>query len=250
MSDIHKKLRERYSGPEWTIAFEVPNSTGFGATRRCDAIAMGTWPSKGLYLHGHEIKVSRSDWLKEIDDPTKADAFYKRCHYWWIVAPKGIVKLAELPATWGLMHCTEKSALRVGKAATKLEPLAITYPFLASMLRAFNDSSDIQRKLKRADDEGYRRGYDYATRNAKSEHSYKLKQAERDLLRIKDDVKSFEETSGISIGGYDGRHMGEAVKLAKGLVGYNSVDKVVKNARDAMHTLDSLLKLLPEVMHD
>ena len=55
-------------------------------------------------LHGHEVKISRADWLAELRDPTKAEAFRPYMHYWWLVVPdKSIVKPGELPEGWGLL---------------------------------------------------------------------------------------------------------------------------------------------------
>lgn len=132
--DVLALLRTKYPLPEWVSAAEVRNSTGFGASRSCDFMAMQTWPSKGLYLHGHEIKVHRSDWLREIQDPTKAAAFQQRCHFWWIVATPGVVNPEEVPGSWGLMVATEKT-LRVKKAAQINTPIDLDYPFVAAMLR-------------------------------------------------------------------------------------------------------------------
>ncbi|MFI5426079.1 hypothetical protein [Aeromicrobium sp. UC242_57] len=33
------------------------------------------WWIKAPIFHGHEVKVSRSDWLTELRDPTKAETF-------------------------------------------------------------------------------------------------------------------------------------------------------------------------------
>src|SRR5690606_35500940 len=96
-SDTEQAMRCKYGGQEWACLFNVANGTGMNCNRRADAIAMSLWPSRGLTLHGHEIKVARSDWLREIQDVSKAEAFAKHCHYWWIVAPKCTVKLEELP---------------------------------------------------------------------------------------------------------------------------------------------------------
>jgi len=237
--DIHSKLKDRYSGLEWATAFEVADQTG-GARRRCDMLAMGLWQSKGLYLHGHEIKVSRSDWLKEIDDPSKADAFAKRCHYWWIVAPKGIVKLEELPANWGLLHCGDNSALRVGKAATKHEPEALTFRFFASCLRAFSDQSDIEKQLKRE----YQRGVQDANKrhDARSDTDIvrQLKPLQYKIDNYERAIANFESGSGIKIDSYHGRRIGEATKLAQKLVGHESLGAIMDKCGSALESLSKL----------
>lgn len=103
-------LRERHvstgngGGGEWAFMPQVRNAAGFDATRTFDALALHLWPSRGLVLHGYEIKVSRSDWLREIKDPAKAEAACQLVEYFWIVAPKGVVRNGELPPTWGLVE--------------------------------------------------------------------------------------------------------------------------------------------------
>src|SRR5438876_1169784 len=69
-----------------------------------DALAMSLWPSRGLELHGFEIKASRADWRTELRNPETADEIATRCDRWWIVAGSAdIVTDGELPPTWGLL---------------------------------------------------------------------------------------------------------------------------------------------------
>lgn len=84
---------------------EVGNNGSFGGGRRCDAIYVGFTSVSGRILVGHEIKVSRADWLAELNKPGKADAWADECHEWWVVVPDpAIVHAGELPDGWGLMH--------------------------------------------------------------------------------------------------------------------------------------------------
>lgn len=70
----------------------------------CDAIYVGFTSTSGRLLVGHELKVSRSDWLRELNSPGKADGWADECHQWWlVVSDPQIVKEGELPAGWGLM---------------------------------------------------------------------------------------------------------------------------------------------------
>lgn len=51
-----------------------------------------------------EVKISRSDWLRELACPEKAAVWGAYAHYMWLVAPTAdIVRPGELPAGWGLM---------------------------------------------------------------------------------------------------------------------------------------------------
>jgi len=103
-------LRHRYNnqdgnGQRYAVAEHVRSHAGFDATRTADFIAMDLWPSKGLAMHGHEVKVSRSDWLNEMKHPEKAAEFIPYLDYWWLVVPNLTIvrSLNELPPTWGLM---------------------------------------------------------------------------------------------------------------------------------------------------
>lgn len=53
----HLKSTVAASEPEWVFIPEF----GIGSdNRRADAFAMGLWPSRGLQLHGFEVKVNRA----------------------------------------------------------------------------------------------------------------------------------------------------------------------------------------------
>lgn len=85
--------------------------------RRVDAVHVGFTSSSGRILTGHEIKVSRSDWLHELDQPDKADRWADQCHAWYVVAPSvEIVKPEELPHGWGLMVPNARTTTRMDRA--------------------------------------------------------------------------------------------------------------------------------------
>lgn len=211
---IIELLSTRYSGQEWAFIRKVPNGTGMAMSRTADAIAMGLWPSKGLHLHGHEIKCSRSDWLREIQDVTKAEAFAQYCHFWWIVAPKGVVELPELPANWGLIIPTGTS-LRVKRPATCREPKVIDHAFLAGLLRAACRCG-VDAELKAAAKGEYERGYQAAQEHQKSGRRAEASVAEQELRTLRKQVAEFNEASGLQFPEWFGaRELGEAVRIVK-----------------------------------
>jgi hypothetical protein len=134
MSAIHAALRERYCHPEWAIFFEVSNGTGARGHSYADAVAMNLYPSRGLEINGFEVKNYRSDWLRELKDPAKAEPVFKFCDRWWIVAEKGLVKPGELPIVWGLIE-HHQGKLRQEKAAPPLTPNPLNKTFAAALLR-------------------------------------------------------------------------------------------------------------------
>lgn len=96
---------------------EVGWNPAGGASGRdggCDAIYVGFTSSSGRILVGHELKVSRADWLNELNKPGKADPWFDQCHQWWLVVnDPNIVRDGELPPGWGLMS--------PGKSKTRMQ---------------------------------------------------------------------------------------------------------------------------------
>ena len=146
---LARRYTERSQGTNdrWVRAEHVRNGTGFygydeasgrctTALRTADFIAIDTWESKGHQIHGCEVKISRSDWLHELADPSKAEAFKKYTHRWWLVVPDAsIVRSGELPKGWGLLafHGTH---LYPVKRAPALDPLPMPMPLWISLARS------------------------------------------------------------------------------------------------------------------
>lgn len=108
--DVLDQLNFRYSkyngnGVRYSRAEHVKLDIGHEARRILDYMCVDLWGGyTGPKIHGHEIKTSRSDWLTEIRDPEKAQAFAQYMDYFWlVVSDKDIVRPGELPAGWGLM---------------------------------------------------------------------------------------------------------------------------------------------------
>lgn len=129
-------IMKRFPSESWALMYEVADATGARHSRWADAVAMGLWPSRGLDLHGMEIKASRSDWLRELKKPAKAETICSFCHYWWLVAADStVVKMEELPHTWGLL-IPHGGSLKTVKQAPRLDPKPVTPVFLAALMRA------------------------------------------------------------------------------------------------------------------
>lgn len=141
--EVNAAIRRHYPVNEYALMFEVGNTTGGNVRRHADAVVMNLWPSRGLLIEGIEVKVSRSDWTKELKTPEKAELISQYCDRWWIVAPEGIVHEHEVPAMWGYMVASPKGALRVVKQAPKKEAhevSALNRGFVAAMLRRASEA--------------------------------------------------------------------------------------------------------------
>lgn len=146
--DMLDRLNNRYAssngnGIRYARAEHVRVTAGFDARRTCDYMALDLWPGgygakrTGPMLHGHEVKVSRSDWLTELRDPEKAEAFRRYCDFWWlVVSEKSIVKVGELPIGWGLMVAVGDSVRVVARADRNLAVEPMTRDVQATFARA------------------------------------------------------------------------------------------------------------------
>lgn len=130
------------NGPRYVVAEHVRNQCGFGGyfgagpLRTADALVVDLWPSSGHLVHGFEVKVSRSDWLTECKDPTKAEAFKPYCDHWWLAAPDAGIVRNDLPEGWGLIAVGQDGALRIRKRAPKIAKQPMPFEMTVAWLRA------------------------------------------------------------------------------------------------------------------
>jgi hypothetical protein len=165
-ASVTDALHVRYSqvhgnGRRYAVAAGVRSHAGFDARRTADYVAMDLWPSKGLALHGHEIKVSRGDWLRELKEPAKAAEFIPWMNHWWLVAsdPR-IVREGELPEGWGLM-VMRGPLLVVARKAPRRDAKPLTPTRLAALLRAVAQTSAYLARRQAARDYASREGKVY-----------------------------------------------------------------------------------------
>lgn len=91
-------IQRYHQPPEWVFATEVRTTTGYTETRseqgteairRIDAFAMSCYPSSGYKRISYEIKLSRSDWLAELNTPEKRlEAFWLCDQFVFVVGPR------------------------------------------------------------------------------------------------------------------------------------------------------------------
>lgn len=79
--------------------------TAPGGNRRADLVHIGLWASRGAgRVDVCEVKASRGDWLRELEQPAKAEAWWPYCSAYWLVSPStAVTPASELPPGWGLM---------------------------------------------------------------------------------------------------------------------------------------------------
>ncbi|MCF1592449.1 hypothetical protein [Streptomyces muensis] len=101
LRDHFIKPGEEIPGAVFLTEVTAPERTG----RRADAVHIATWASRGGgEIDVCEVKTQRADWLRELRDPGKAEAWWPYSSRFWLVVPNtGVARPDELPEGWGLM---------------------------------------------------------------------------------------------------------------------------------------------------
>lgn len=235
---IEKQLRERYTAPEWAIFFEVANGLGLSDRRYADAIAMSLFPSRGLDIHGFEVKRSRADWMRELKEPAKADSIARYCDFWWLVtSDEKVADKNEVPRTWGLL-VSKDGELRQVKRAERMKGKAIDRPFMGAMLRRAHEqlTTALQNdeRLVDAKEKGRQAGL--------AERDWKLKDDSEEVAKLKKVIKDFEDASGVAINRWDAGDIGKAVKAFR----YSQKHDVTDDLTRAAGWMESAAKGLRE----
>jgi len=135
-AEVVKLIRRKYSGQDYASFEQVADGTGRYAQSWIDVAAFGLWPSKGLHRMAFEVKISRGDYLNEVQNPNK-NAWAKECfHEFWYVAPSGVIKdVTEVPEGCGWMQAT-RGGLRVKRQATVKKDAVMDDSLFASLCRS------------------------------------------------------------------------------------------------------------------
>ena len=245
-TELLDRLNTKYCPPEWAFLPQTADGTGIYKRRTIDGIAMNLWPSRGLAIHGFEIKVQRADFLRELKNPKKADDAIKHCDYWWIVAAdKQIVKNGELPPTWGLM-VPHGRGLRIKVTAPPLKENRLSHldrAFVAGILRkateyygSFAQRAAVRKEIWEEVEKGFRK-----------EHKQEMAETEK----IKATMKEFQEASGISVYEFTASGKPKAVgTIVKAVLGnYGGLLWKLESARDRAHdAYEGLAKIAEELI--
>lgn len=105
-------LRRMFKPEEWLIAEElyIPGFNSyvdFWAIKCAVQEPIKGWPKKGfefLAIHAVEVKVSKSDFKAEIENPNKRMGAVMFSNYYSIACPRGLIQIDELPEEVGLIE--------------------------------------------------------------------------------------------------------------------------------------------------
>lgn len=240
-----ERMKVRYPPPEYELFFEVYNGTGSNHRRSADCIAVGTYPSRGLPIIGFEFKDSRSDWLRELKNPDKAEVIHGYCDFWnLVVSDKDIVGPGELPKGWGLI-IPRGDGLVAKVDAEKNEGAIprVSRGFLAAIIRRAGEAARDAAKISRLPESIQAEVEKRVTQEVAWRTEYSTKDHERLLARYKeleDRVNEFTRTTGISLENPD-RTWGSVPNYAEIA---KAVNIVAKMNRTHISEFSHALKLL------
>lgn len=208
---IINALAARYKAPEYAFLTEVRNSVGFSSkVRTADAMAMSLWPSRGLYMTGFEVKVSRADWKKELEQPEKAEELARFCKMWFVACPDKMIDKDEVPPGWGLIYVKDDGTLKYVRPAPEHPAVEPTWMLFASLMRdvveTWVPSTLVDQRIEAASRERMARRIE--------QEGYELKEAKRQLEKLRENIAAFEAESGVKIDRYSdhfNREIGAAV---------------------------------------
>lgn len=107
-------IQQRYEAPEWNVETEVTLGN-----RRLDVVALNMWGARDYRIVGFEIKVSRGDWLRELDAFQKSEEWTAVVDSFYVVTPPKLVRADELPAGWGLLELCGSRMMTRAHAAVR-----------------------------------------------------------------------------------------------------------------------------------
>lgn len=96
-------------------------------------------------MHGFEVKVSRADWVAEMADPSKAEAFRPYVHRWWLaVGDEDIVRAGELPDGWGLVAVRDGALVVIQHAPLNTDVLPLPGGMRTGLMRSLLRTAQVQ----------------------------------------------------------------------------------------------------------
>lgn len=233
-------LAKHYAPPDWAFFPHVNEGTGRNLGRVVDGLAMSLWPSRGLHLHGFEVKVSRGDWLRELKDPSKADGWFEACHGWWLATPPDVVKRADLPPGWGHVVVKPEGEVRVSVAAEAREVPPLSWARLAGLLRVVDKrvrGSVPRKQMEKLAAQMSEAQMREAVAAARAGAARMVRDERRHLKVLQDAARAFEAASGIQLNLAGGPEA--ARRLGASLRAERAQEQAVRRLRDAVGALRS-----------
>lgn len=133
---------------DWLVIRELRTGTGYGrdSEQRIDLFAM-QYTGQHITV-GYELKLSRSDWLRELKKPRKRALAMRFTRQFYFAAPRGVIKLDEVPYDCGLIEFEDGPAGDdgfIGSSCRANAPLRDAHPptwlFVCALLRRVSEET-------------------------------------------------------------------------------------------------------------
>ena len=145
--EIELALARKFSGQGWAFFQQYRPMTSFEATMNSiDAVAVGLWHQNNKMI-AFEIKVARSDFLKDVDTFRHKHRFaLEITHEFYYICPWGLIDKSEVPEIAGLMYVNKSFSITKKKPAVVRELKDMPFHLFQGFAREFGNKVD-QSKL-------------------------------------------------------------------------------------------------------
>lgn len=191
-NDVRKALRNRFNdNRKYAVIEEVGLSTG-GGTRRIDMVVFDCYSSDGFRVDGIEIKVSKSDLRRELEDPAKHAVFFGCIDFFTLACPKEVTEgmMNVIPPKWGILQVNEDGSTKyIRRPLAQNDNINKTLPrgFVASSIRAVVAQQPSTIELQEAYNQGRKDAEEGYKRQVEYQHDYVRKQYDR--LQTLDEIE-------------------------------------------------------------
>jgi hypothetical protein len=191
---VRQALRKRWPDAEYLTIDEAPEASDRGG-RKIDLLAISLWRSRGLEVDAVEIKVSPSDWKRELEQVSKGDFWWRHSHRFWIACPVEMCSKVreDLPAGWGLLACYGAESSKVVVKARRRDAEPIQWGTAVGLMRAAASAG--LNALSRAEQRGLALGKERGREEALRQGADASLRRQYEALRER--VKQFEDASGL-----------------------------------------------------
>jgi hypothetical protein len=230
--EVRASLALRWPDSEYLHIAEAPEQADRGG-RKLDVLVISLWRSRGLQLDGVEVKVSLSDWKRELANGAKADWWWRHVHRFWLAVPADLALKVQpdLPPTWGLLACPQEGPPTVVVKAPQHDAEPLGWAQCIGLMRAAADAgrSALSRAWQTGYDKGKAAGRDEAERRSPDGAAVTA------LTELRKRVETFERASGLKITGWcdDSERIGQAVAIVLKEYEYSTPSRGLSAAADA-----------------
>ena len=142
-SSICEAIKRKIHRRVWFEQMRIGVGYGENAERRIDLFGVAVEKSEQYARTAIEIKLSRSDFTREMRKPAKRQWVELHCNEHYFAAPEGMLKYDDLPYGWGLLevgsYADGRLYITVKHDCLFMETGRPTWRFVASLARRIKE---------------------------------------------------------------------------------------------------------------